>query len=241
MLNWPRSLGLLALALTCLASGSAPGGDSAMTELHVNWNLTDLPNVLRSRVHIRASDLPPFQIERSLLKDPRSWPRTRVFAGVPCSLRVRSGSDVMRDIRSLDEVRPEDWWYCLYYQGTEGSSGPECCWDRSGWMFERSWHTPDSARTIYLVTTFWRSGEVLRCEWRNDSKKPKAADPNGPYEWFEEFFKRNGDLLACGYGKMDGSGKQVSARFWAGMEVTQEIYTAQTLELYRIAYPARAR
>jgi len=229
LLNWPRCLGLASLALTCLASGSAPGVDSTVTELHVKWNLTDLPYVVRSRVHTRASDLPPFQIEHSLLKDPRSWPTTRVFAGIPYSLRMRSGSDVMRYIRSLDELQPDDSWYCLYYDGAKGSSGPECCWDRSGWMFERSWHTPDSARTIYLVTTFWRSGEVLRCEWRNDSGKT--------YEWFEEFFTRSGDLLACGYGKMDGSGNQVSARFWAGMEVSQEKYTSQTLELYRAAYP----
>jgi len=54
---------------------------------------------------------------------------------------------------------------------------------------------------------------------RNDSLDPGSHDPEGPYEWFDEVFARNGQLLACGYGKMDGSGARVFACYVLGKEV----------------------
>lgn len=235
MPTWTRIVGLATLALACLAHAVPSDIDSA--DVHVKWNLAELPHVLKSRVHTKVTDLPPFPIDHSLLKDPNKWPATRVIAGVQCSLRVRGGTDGIRDMRSLEDLRPSDRYYCLYYRAPLGSSGPRYCWDRKGWIFEQSWHTPDSTREIYEVTTFWRSGEVLRREWRNDSKKPKGADPKGPYEWFEELFTLEGDLLACAYGKMDGSGSQLSACFWAGQEVTYARYGTHKLEFYRTAFP----
>jgi hypothetical protein len=215
--------------------------DSILGAPHAHWDVKSLAPVIRSRVHLKASDLPPFPMDSSLSKDAHQWPATRAIEGVSCSLRVESP----RTVGSVQEVRPGDG-YCLYYLealrvGYSARRGPMYCWSGEGKLTERSWRTPDSLRTIYSVTTYYRTGEVFMHESRNDSKREAGFDPRGPYEWFQEFFDRRGDLIGCGYGKMDGSGARVIARYWMGREVTRDQYNELELELLRRAFPGPPR
>jgi hypothetical protein len=243
-------LSALALTLASTSVGMVQAPDTFQIGLGLKWNWATLPPTLRSRVHASASDLPPFPIDESRLNDPKRWPPTMAIDGVVCSLRVQGGTDAVRDMRSLDDLRPHDWWYCLHYVDPSGNRfearrGPSSCWTREGVLTERSWKTPDESRRIYSVTTYWPSGEVLMYERVNHDNFVRRPNPGlrewlhdffARGEWLEEYFARDGSLIACAYSKQDGVWRKESEFFWAGSPIGQMDYSTKASEHSRRAW-----
>ena len=250
----PRTL-LFALALILASTtvGMAQTPDTFQVGLSLKWNWANLSPTLRSRVHARAGDLPPFPIDESRLNDPKRWPPTMAIDGVVCSLRVQGGTDAIRDMRSLDDLRPHDWWYCLHYAGPpwnrfEARRGPSSCWTREGRLTERFWKTTDRSRTMTAGKTYWPSGEVLMYERVNHDNFVRRPNPGlrewlhdlfARREWVRESFARDGSLIGCAYSRQDGIWRKESGYFWAGSPVGQVDYSTKASEHQRRAWRRR--
>jgi hypothetical protein len=137
--------------------------------------------------------------------------------------------------------------YSLHYEsfperGWKSRRGPAYYWTADGWLRERSWRAPDPFRAISDIYQYFKSGELLRYGHRNDPLDPKKPGPQGPYEWFDEIFARDGSLIACGYSKMDGAGRRVLACYVLGMEIGYREFKEQEIEfLHRAAKQLRPR
>jgi len=243
----------LTIVLLAIPRPSSPQGmrqisDSTLSAPCADWNGTRLAPEVTGRIHKRSNDVPPFPNEDPHLRDPGAWPSTTRFGGAQCSLRVEElGGGWVRKVRSLKEVRPKNG-VCLYYEcapwkGWGSRRGPFYCWYSDGserWLKERSWKAPDSLRSVTDTYQYYRSGELYRRESRNDSAHPEHFDPQGPYEWFDEVFERNGRLVACGYSKMDGAGAQTMACYYLGKQVGYREFGDRMAEFSRRASGAPA-
>ena len=230
----------LAVASVSLAAEAVQRADSTTIETHPKWNVPDLPPSLRSRVHLRAKDLPPFPSNASWLEEPERWPATQVVNGVTCSLRVTAGTGSIRYERTFKNVRPGEG-FCLYYVGppwgTWPNWGPMYCW-REGRITERDWAIPDSAGGVSVVTAYWPSGEVLQHESRRGGFLTGRL---GPSERLEEHFARDGNLLGCAHVTVDAAGKTQAVYYWDGRTVPREEHSRKMIELYRMIDSTRTR
>lgn len=232
------SVGTFAV-LSAVASG-VQGGDSVMDAPHISWRISELVPAIASRIHITADRVPAFPREKRELRDARKWPKTTVIGGLRCILRVQElGGDYIADLKSLDQLRPGAA-YGLHYEvagwtGWKASRGPSYYWRSDGRLYERSWRSPDTTRSITDTYQYYTSGELLRHSHRNDSLTPGVPDPQGPYEWFDEVFARNGDLVACGYSKMDGAGARTLAFYVLGKGVGYDEFQSAKVDFIRRA------
>jgi len=237
----PRTVALcicIGIALSVAAALTSHGGqstDPSVVDNRIDWNLVDLPLPVRARIHIRAESLPPFPMADSLLRNPRGWPATRDFGGVICSLRVMAGTDGIRTIRSLADVRRSDWWHSLKYRDHAGRAvGPSYSWNRDGSVSERAWYGRGHDREVFSITTYRRSGEVYMHETSS-----RIAD--GPYERIQEFFARDGRLLGFACTLSDSGGARTHLWYWAGEQVNRRDYDTRTIELHRTTLPSSQR
>jgi len=238
MAPWPDTWSLvlhvfrcgLLVASSLFLANSASGEtataarDSAFVVPRFVWNVSALSPHVASRIHTSASRVPPFPRESPRLRDARNWSEVIVIDGHQCSLRMSGDEgDVSYKARTFGDVRPGDGYSAWYerppWAGWESMCGPSYHWGADGRIYERSWRPPSDHRAISTTYQYYRSGELLAFDRRDDRIHPSANDDEGPYEWYSELFARDGRLIACGYSKTNGAGVVVSACYIFGKEV----------------------
>jgi hypothetical protein len=226
---------LLVLAIVPIQAQTAP----TVAQPSHSWDRAKFAEPVRARVHLTTEELPALALEDSLLADPARWPAAWAFGATTCSLHVQMVvGEALISVPSFRDVRPGVAFGLSYACSSEEEApGPHYIWSRSRALLERYWLTPDSDRAIVTGRQYYLSGEPLRYYQRNDSKDPEWADPIGPYEWYEEFFDRAGNLLGCGYAKMTPDRERDLACYWAGEEISHDRYRTLKRELYAAAFP----
>ena len=211
----------------------------------VDWNLAALSPVIRERIHVSARSVPPFPNEDPRLRDPHAWETTTRIGWGVCSLRVvECGPDWFKQVRSLGEVSAGNG-YCLYYEGAPWTGwgarrGPFYCWSSRGserWLSERSWEAGDSIRSIKETYQYYPSGELRRHESRNESIYAGGLGAQGPYEWFDEVFAREGCLVACAYAKKDSTRASVASCYFLGKQVAYREFQERKADFMTRASP----
>lgn len=223
-----------------LATLTTQAADSILDAPHAQWDRASLPSVIQSRVHLKAESLARFPMD-SLLLDPHNWRPTAIINGMPCSLLVETGTDARRIVRSLKDVKPGDWFYCLYYvpaswRGFNDRRGPHYCWTTEGRLTERAWLSSDRVNNVHTLTVHYPTGNVFSFEFAKYRKRPPGTRPRGRGERFEEYFARNGDLIACSYIRQNGSRVSPGAYYWMGRRVAAAEFGDMRLALIRRAY-----
>lgn len=225
------------LVIGALVASSAPVLGTAGG---ARWDLRDLHPEVRSRVHLRASDVPRFPHGDPALMDPRRWPKRMTIQGRRCVLNVQAvvqGRSAMRPraLESLDPNAP----FTLFYTPARGASreqlGPVYFWGSRGHLVDRRWiEVRDGFRVTYEYG-YHDSGRLFRYAVGRVSETPsarggrgrKGPEPGIRSERFSEFFDRKGRLEGAGYSRVDSDDER-----------TVEVYYKDGK---RIGYPAFER
>lgn len=184
----------------------------AATEGSGGWDLRRLHPEVRRRVHLRASQVPPFPHDDPALMDPKRWPRELRIQGRRCVLRVEAvveGRSAMfpRTLESLDPKRP----FTLYYapHGSSEQLGPVYFWGRAGQLVDRRWIEVRDGYRITHEYGYHSSGRLSRHAVGRDRVIPPASggrsvrDGDGiRAERFSEFFDEKGRLRGLGYSRV---------------------------------------
>ena len=207
----------LAFILLMLATPSIAG----QKEL---WDRHSLPKPIASRIHVQASEVPPFPHTEAWLADPHQWPESLTIAG---RTGFRDASGLVHDVivhygRSLAKVppgHPVDQSYEIQFPRVEGQPpqseaiGPRFNWDWRGRVVRRIWYAPaDSGR--YASYIYHPTGQLK-------SYSNYGAVTRDSMTAFNEFFDREGGLLCASYEQKIG-GKEKAWYCWMGKTLTRE-------------------
>jgi len=174
----------------------------------VQWKLAAFPSEARTRMHLKAKDVPTFPNENPRLREAKNWPTMVRIGGQACSLRISEQDyDVVKRVQSLSEISPRNR-YCLHYEaapqrGRSSTRGPFYCWSQTAsgpWLTERSWEAESSHGESTETYLYYPSGELLmyECTRRWTEGLFSKRDHR---EHVEEAFNRSGCLLVFGYWK----------------------------------------
>lgn len=223
--------------------------DSVLVAPKIEWKRSDLPLVISRRIHVRADQVPPFPHEEEAMRDARAWPKRKVLFGRTYELCVTElGGDTFREVSSLDQVRSGCGWSLYYSKDASNREarwrsrmGPAYYWDSDGRLTERAWHNLDGIRDVTHDYQYLPTGQLVRYSYRSDSRQPKS-DPQGPFEWFNEDFAREGALVLCGYSKTDGQGANVGSFYYLGDSLSYRDFSRRQADfLVRAFSAARTR
>jgi hypothetical protein len=220
-----RTLSLIALGtvgplLVPVASTANRERDMARD---TRWIADSLHPEVRGRVHLDASRVPRFPHENPSLSDPHKWPAETVVEGKPCRLKIEAGEyDVVGiPLKSVDEVGPGQSLTLSYAPVRASRSdrcGPVYIWSPSRQLRERYWAEPDPDYWISFAYSYYGSGELYRYSYR----KSHWGKSGAPFQWFTEYFERDGELAGVGYSRLDGDGKRALALYRYGQPVSYE-------------------
>jgi len=205
------------------------------------WNRADFPNHLRHRVHFTAAQVPAFPQQDKRLDKPEGWPAAMTIGGVRCARRIHAwDDDDAIALASLEDMEPDTRLMLFYdhessdWNFAKAGWGPRYSWDEHGKLMEKLWFEPDSSRLVTHDYTYYKSGKLLGYSWRNEPRHQGLAPKT--YEFFSEFFDKDGRLLALGYEKMNPRSRD-SLYAWKGVEVPYGAFRMKTHVLYSKAHP----
>lgn len=229
----------LAAALALLALTSSSTLDASFRFIPPPWDLRSLHREVRARVHLRVSEVPPFPGENPMLMDPHNWPAVMNVHGVRCALRIEAALHDMVGIRrkSVDDVGPH-MGLNMFYEPIESMrrerAGPVYWWSSipehappstRRQVFERYWVHPHRKDRTAIGYSYYRGTNLLRC-YRvvTDSRRDAAGEP---FEWFKEYFDRDGSLIAVGYAQLRPDGIRTQAFYRKGVPISYEEFERQ--------------
>jgi len=207
-----------------------------------SWDLDDVPELVRDRVHLHANEVPPLPGDDLPLGNPLAWPEKMVLDDYLCTLRVRevNGTALMW-VASLQHVRPGTGfalsYVCAPADNWDATRGPHYMWNSEGTLIERYWVTADTLRDIVTGIQNYTSSRLFRYYHREDVKDPTWFDPRGPFEWFDEFFAEDGNLIGFAASKADADAKYELVAYWMGEKVDYDEFQSLKRDLYARVYP----
>lgn len=193
-------LGLLSTLLMTigLAGSSQPvlGSDS-------EWNLDSLPKEIRSRVCLRASEIPPLPVDSVKLADYRSWPPVDTIRGMPCRLQMVALSDIPRIVRSMSEAQRGEAFLVRYECDSASHRfiliprrGPEYVWSDRRLAF-RIWHSPGSELDTSYTVGYFEGGATSSYDVTLYAPFPPGIPPQ--VESLSQLYARNGQLVGLSF------------------------------------------
>jgi hypothetical protein len=239
--------GLIALILPCLAGLTCSLGPGALADAEtsdsndavpeaasIHWKL---PSKIRPRIHLSASQVPPFPEDDPARLDPRRWAAVASVLGATCSLRVETGGyDVIWPVRSLDDVKPGAPVTLFYEASTGDRIGPTYCWRRDGTLVERYWSKGDSARYETVNYMYYRSGALYGYDERGREHPNQVGNESS--ERTEEIFSQTGHLIGFVLASSGGSRKSKSIAYWLGAAISTKEFERRKKDLFLRLLPA---
>ena len=194
----------------------------------------DPMDLIRDRLHPKASKVPAFPHDDHRLLDPAHWPETMTFAGEKLQRHIHAWDGYIgSSLRSVRERKPRMRLVLSYvHPGTSVNAGvgPRYTWDERQHLAERIWYDSDSTRLTTQDYTYYADGRLLGYSWRSGPRNP-APGAEIEDEYLSEFFDRSGKLIAVGYEKKIGEGT-ISAYLWDGQPVAFDDFRMKSHVLY---------
>ena len=221
------------------SAASAAGQDSTGNGSERDVNLTihahgDPMDLIRDRLHPKASKVPAFPHDDHRLLNPARWPETMTFAGEKLQRHIHAwDGPIGSSLHSVRERKPRMRLVLSYvHPGTSVNAGvgPRYTWDERQHLAERIWYDSDSSRLVTQDYTYYGDGRLLGYSWRSGPKDPKPGAEIED-EYLSEFYDRSGKLIAVGYEKKIGQA-YISAYLWDDQPIAFDDFRMKSHVLY---------
>jgi len=218
-----------------LSAGQDSTGNGAERDVNLSIRAHGDPmDLIRDRLHPKASKVPAFPHDDHRLLNPAHWPETMTISGERLQRHIHAWyGPIGSSLHSVRERKPRMRLVLSYvHPGTSVNAGvgPRYTWDERQHLAERIWYDSDSSRLVTQDYTYYADGRLLGYSWRNGPRDPKPGAEIED-EYLSEFFDRSGRLIAVGYEKKVGAG-YISAYLWDGQPVAFDDFRMKSHVLY---------
>ena len=189
-------------------------GHSSPRATDFSW--TGLPEGLRQRVILNASEVPPFPKDPESLRGVRHWPKTRLFDGKTYRISYSHWeSDVFWSVDDVQKIPTGHSYSASYTRDHDGKRswrGPYYSWTPDHRVTQRSWST-ENAREIWGYGPDGRLMQYSRSSSRGNRPWFSCSRPQLVPHF--ECFDSAGHLIGFGTA-------EPYTYYWAGYQRTSE-------------------
>jgi hypothetical protein len=230
-----RTLATIIIALSCLSC-------AASNKIQSPWKDADLPPALRSMIHTRADEVPPYGHDDPTLLDPHQWPRSVALAGKKGSLLIHvvTGKGPNPVVETLADVPARTGFYLVYIAPWRAGTiplGPSYHWNVCGRLYMRAWWESDTITSRTTNHATYPSGKLF--EYSADSMNWSTSAGM----WLSEFFDNKGHLIGVRYEIIQGDEGRTEERgwWWRGKAVSKDVWLNAMWDLREKVADAESR